>query len=172
MSEPTHSSHTPTPTIPAPTARGPHAEVDRLLDQLARATDDEAWHGPSLFPLLAPLSAEVAVRRPLPSRHTIWELTVHLTAWTDIARRAIQGERFDVTPEMDWPAIADTSEPAWRATVDTLHASWRALQTVVESLDDQALRKRPPGRPYTVYSLLLGVIQHVAYHAGQIALLR
>jgi len=164
MSEPSHQ--------PQDWPRNPRAEVERLLDQLSRAIDEEAWHGPSLLPLLAPISAEHATRRPLPNRHTIWELTTHLTAWTTIARRVIQGEQFEITPEMDWPEIPDTSESGWRATVDAFRTAWHGLQDVVKGLDDQALRKRPPGGPrFTVYAIVIGVVQHVAYHAGQIAIL-
>jgi len=164
--------------LAAPAAAPEHVEVDRLLDQMDRVFRAEAWHGASLLQLLAPVTAATAVRRPLPSRHSIWELTTHITAWIDIARERLAGEWVDVTHEMDWPAVpqepADAVsglERAWRETVGGLERAWIALETNVRTLDDRSLRRRVKGCPYTAYILVHGVIQHLVYHAGQIALL-
>jgi uncharacterized damage-inducible protein DinB len=42
----------------------------------------------------------------------------------------------------------------------------------VRALDDDRLATRVVGRPYSVYVMLHGIIDHNVYHAGQVALLR
>ena len=53
-------------------------ELKRLEEQLRRAHEGEAWHGPSLLEALAGVSAEQAAARPIAGAHSIWELVLHL----------------------------------------------------------------------------------------------
>ena len=52
-------------------------EMMRLEEQLRRALDGEAWHGPSVLEVLAGVSAEQASSHPIPGSHSIWELVLH-----------------------------------------------------------------------------------------------
>ena len=54
------------------------AEVNRLEEQLRRALEGEAWHGPSVLESLAGLSAAQAASHPIAGAHSIWELVLHL----------------------------------------------------------------------------------------------
>ena len=46
-------------------------EVSRILDQLKRAFEGEAWHGPAVLEILNGTTAEQAAARPLDGAHTI-----------------------------------------------------------------------------------------------------
>jgi hypothetical protein len=46
------------------------------------------------------------------------------------------------------------------------------LAAAIEQLDDARLEERAPGRDFSIYFLLHGVVQHNLYHAGQMALLK
>ena len=48
----------------------------------------------------------------------------------------------------------------------------RRLRGAIAALDPERLDERVRGKPYSVYFMLHGVIQHNLYHAGQIALLK
>ncbi len=147
-------------------------EIARIEDQLRRAFEREAWSGPSLLETLDGVDAATAVRRPLASAHTIWELVLHVAAWEDIVRRRLGDERVEVTPEMDWPPVADTSPAAWGAALGRLRAGHAALRVAVRALDAASLDQLPRGSTVTRYVLAHGAAQHDLYHAGQIALLR
>jgi len=147
-------------------------EIQRIADQLRRAYEGEAWHGPSLRELLSSVTAEQAARRPLPQAHTIWELVLHIAAWESIVRRRLGGEAVEATPEQDWPPVRDTSDAAWKKTLEELARSHLALRESVAALSDDQLRQKVAGQNYSIYGMLHGLIQHDLYHAGQIALLK
>ena len=59
----------------------------RLADQLRRAFDGSAWHGPALIELLQDVDAATAAAKPLPEVHSIWELVLHIAVWDSAASR-------------------------------------------------------------------------------------
>ena len=147
------------------------SETQRIVDQLDRAFQGEAWHGSSVQELLDGVDARRAAARPLKNAHSIWEITLHIAAWKDAVRRRIEGEAVELSGDTDWPPMTDTSEDAWRAANAALERAHRALAETARRLDDRRLLGPVPGRDYDAYFLLHGVIQHDLYHAGQIALL-
>ena len=154
------------------TAHSKATEAERIADQLERSFRGGAWHGPALQETLADVDAAVAGRRPLPNAHSIWEIALHAGAWMDVARRRIAGEPVgELTPELDWAAPIDDSEDAWRATLARLQEAHSSLHAAVLELDEERLEDPVAGSDPTVRGLLLGVLQHNVYHAGQIAIL-
>ncbi len=147
-------------------------ETHRLEDQLNRSFRGEAWHGPSLEELLHDVSWERAAARPLPNIHSIWEIVLHLTCWTDAVRRRLEGERFEVSPQQDWPDIGEPGDARWQMALANLEGAHEKLRGAMAALDPARLDERAEGKPYTIYFLLQGAIQHNVYHAGQIAVLK
>ncbi len=143
-------------------------EVERIADQLTRSVEGNAWHGPALLELLEGVTSEVAAA-PLAGPHTIWEIVLHIEAWLTAARRRIQGEAVSLSPAEDWPATGVTDAAAWTGARERLGHEYRRLFAAVRKLSDADLSVIVPGKDYTVYFLLHGVIQHTLYHAGQIA---
>lgn len=150
------------------------SEVERILDQLKRAYEGEAWHGPSVKEVLKEVTAAQAHIRPLQNGHTIYELVRHIAVWEDVGRRRLQGDSANVpisSPE-DWPPATDTSEAAWeqaQAALDRVHES---LIEAIRSVDESRLDEPIMEGKSSVYVTLHGVIQHDLYHAGQIAILK
>lgn len=148
-------------------------EIERIVDQLRRAFDGGAWHGPPLMPLLSDVDAEQAVVRPLEERHTIWELVLHINAWRDKVRRVLGGEEMEGLPdEEDWPTVDDTGEEAWGKAVEELKRLHDELIEAVSGFGENRLDETVPGASYSFYNMLHGLVQHDLYHAGQIAILR
>jgi len=149
------------------------SEIEQIVDQLKRAYEGKAWHGPAVREVLAGVMAEQAARRPLPDAHSIWEITVHIAAWEAFVRRRLEGEVItDVSPQEDWPPVTDTSEAAWKRTLTQLEEGQRRLRQAIAALPESRLGETVPGMGYSVYYMLHGVVQHDLYHAGQIALLK
>jgi uncharacterized damage-inducible protein DinB len=147
-------------------------EILRIADQLKRAYEGEAWHGPSLKEILNGVTAEVAVKKPLPSSHCIWELVRHIAVWEGAARRRISGDPAIISDEQDWSATTDRSDQAWSDELAALERGHMALREAVAKLTDADLERKAEGQKYSIYFLLHGVIQHDLYHAGQIAILK
>jgi uncharacterized damage-inducible protein DinB len=147
-------------------------ETRRIEDQLYRGFRGEAWHGPCLRDLLRDVSCEQALARPFANVHSIWEIVLHLTTWLDAARRRLAGEPFEPDPEQDWPAVMAGAESDWQIALGHLEGAVERLRGAVTALDPERLDDNVRGKPYSIYFLLHGVIQHNLYHAGQIALLK
>ncbi len=148
-------------------------EVERIVDQLRRAYEGEAWHGPPLKKILSGITAEQAARRVVPNAHTIWELVLHLAAWESIVGRRVAGEVVQPSPEQDWPPVRDTSDAAWKKALDALERGNLQLRQSIAALSDDRLKDRVPGKDNdSIYILLHGIVQHDLYHAGQIAILK
>jgi uncharacterized damage-inducible protein DinB len=148
-------------------------EIQSIVDQLQRAFEGHAWHGPAVRELLADVSAAQADARPIAQAHSIWEIVLHISTWEHIVRRRLQGEVINELPDKeDWPAVRDTSEAAWRKAVHDLEERNRALRDAVAQLDEARLTAKVPGKDHSVYIMLHGIIQHDLYHAGQVAVLK
>jgi uncharacterized damage-inducible protein DinB len=144
-----------------------------LSNHIKRTVKGPMWHGAALDDLLKDVTHEQAAARPIAGAHTIWEIVLHVTAWAEIARARIHGERTaDATAAEDWPPVGPAGAAEWRAVLERLGEAHRALATDVRRLDDAALDAKVPGLDYTVSNLLHGVIEHGTYHGGQIALLK
>ena len=148
-------------------------EVEGIVNQLRRAHEGGAWHGPALDEILKGVSAQAAVARPIEGAHSIWEILLHIGVWESVVRRRLSGEVLAaLTPEQDWPAVNETSEAAWQRAREEFRRGFEQLQQVVARLTDRQLTESVPGMEYNVYFMLHGAVQHALYHAGQIAVLK
>ncbi len=149
------------------------SEVERIAEQLRKTFEGAAWHGPSVRELLASTTRGQAAKRPIPGAHTIWEIVLHIGVWESVVRRRLSGELVtNLAPNQDWPPVHDVSETAWTRTREELDQGHLQLQQSIIQLSDERLGEIVPGKDYTVYVMVHGVIQHDLYHAGQIALLK
>jgi len=151
------------------------SETARIADQLQRAFEGEAWHGPSILPLIHDLDARTAMRRPIENGHSIWEIVAHVEVWDKAVLARLQGKAVQPTPREDFPAIEDPSDKAWKEMVRRLVETHHELVQAVAAFPDSRLGEKVPGKDpdyHTYYFNLHGVVQHEIYHAGQIALLK
>lgn len=152
--------------------RSDNSEASLIADQLRRAFEGEAWHGPALLELLNDVDAATASAKPLRDVHSIWELVLHIEAWDGAALRRIAGEKIQLTGVANFPIVPRPTEAAWRKTVAQAKRTHDRLVQKVAGLPESRLRERVPGKKYDFYHLLHGVAQHELYHAGQIAILK
>lgn len=148
------------------------SEVARILDQMRRIWDGEAWHGPSLCSLLADVTVREAAAQPIAGVHSIGDLVFHVAFWKDVARRRVAGEHIVPPDAESWPDHAVAGEAAWKERRELLAMRHRQLEESVAALSDDRLAAAVAGKNYNVYVLLHGIIQHDVYHAGQIAFLK
>jgi uncharacterized damage-inducible protein DinB len=147
-------------------------ELQRIRDQIIRALDSDAWHGPSLMEVLAGLTAEAASARPIPDAHSIWEILLHVTATVNLVIYRLKGEARVLSDEEDWPQPSACDDSAWEKDVDELRqAHMRLLDEL--SRDVHRDLDQPIVEGFSsVYVTLHGLVQHNLCHAGQIALLK
>ena len=164
--------------------------LDLLLAHLRECQHGGAWHGPAFDEALAAFSPREAAAHPVPGAHSAWELALHATAWTrEVARRLEAGVVAALPSEGDWPAA-----PSGEAVTAAAWAETRvAASAAVEDLVARAVQlghaltgrlhlpvPRPPnetpddalGTRHDYGAMLAGLAAHLAYHAGQLAILR
>jgi uncharacterized damage-inducible protein DinB len=155
------------------------SESSRLIDQFKRAHDGDPWHGSPVTAILKGVTAGQAAAEPPNGAHSIWALVLHMTAWrNEVAERAA-GKPAGEPAAGDYPEVGDPTPARWTAALAALDASHRNLVKVVREMSDDHLweatndpRDRPLGTGVSYYELLHGIVQHDAYHAGQIAILK
>ena len=147
-------------------------ETERIRDQLQRAFAGDAWHGPAVLEILENVTASQAATRPIAGAHSIWELVLHIKAWSDACRRRLAGDRAELADEENFPPIDDTSDEAWQNAQTSLRESQQRLNEAIAAIDETRLDEPILGGMPSVYITLHGAVQHSLYHAGQIAILK
>lgn len=153
--------------------------ASELIDELHRAFDGQPWHGPSILELLRPVSPADAEARPIADAHTIGEITAHLTAWTNEVTRRLEGLPPGDPPEGDWPPSLAATPAGWASMTLSLAKAIAQLEAVIVGFPagrwDVPINdpRRPSGADAVTFAQMVhGLAQHLAYHGGQIALLR
>jgi uncharacterized damage-inducible protein DinB len=150
-------------------------EMQRIEDQYRRSYEGEAWAGPSLRELLQGITTAQAAAHPIQGLHSIAEIIGHIITWQDIFAERLAGKvvnDVDVPEELNFPVMAEPSEAAWTQMKEKLDHSCRQMLEIIARLPENRLGDQVPGKTYTFYFMLHGIIQHNLYHAGQIAILR
>lgn len=147
-------------------------EIELIADQLNRAFNGEAWHGPALMEVLDGIDATTAAAHPIPGAHSIWELVLHLATWERVITRRIQGETLMPSDEENFPQVQQPTNAAWQDALQTLRTTHSELIQLVSNMKESQLNEGVPGKDYDLRFMLTGAVQHAAYHGGQIALLK
>jgi len=144
-----------------------------LANELKKAYSGDAWHGNNLSSIISSVRDYQVFKRPVPG-HTIAELVFHLTAWTDEVISRLM-ENVAGEPEIgDWPIVTEDSTVAWGTILRGFHlANEKLINFVLMMTKDQLEQgvNSTSGEKSTNYELIIGLIQHHAYHGGQISLL-
>src|ERR1700722_9518666 len=148
-------------------------ELARIDDELRRAYDGDCWHGPPLREILKGVTAATAAARHPQLVHSIWGLVIHLAVWVEVVTlRIVEWRPIEQPDAGDFPPVTETGGAACAAALSALDRRHRELLAVVAGLDEGRLGEIVPGKNYPVVVMLHGTVQHYAYHAGQIAMLK
>ena len=145
----------------------------RLAEAIERSVSGPMWHGPALADLLEGVTPDQAAAKPIAGAHSIWELVLHMTSWTNIVRSRLGPNKAqEPTPDMDFPPIRGTGPDEWRTAIQHLKEAKHGLAADVAELRDDDFKRIVPGRDHSVAVMLHGLIEHDVYHGGQIAILK
>jgi uncharacterized damage-inducible protein DinB len=149
-----------------------------LADELKKAYNGDAWHGNNALSLILTADPQKVFAHPIPNAHSIAEIVLHLTAWTEEVIDRIQGELAKEPVRGDWPMPRAQSEVEWGFIISDFKKANERLAELIEHFlsSDWSNKVRDErnaelGPIVNNAELMNGLIQHHAYHAGQIALL-
>ncbi len=117
-----------------------------LAEQLRRAFDGDAWHGPSVLEVLADVDATTAAAKPIRDVHSIWELVLHIAVWDDAALRRLEGKVFQPEGTDNFPIPPKPTQAAWRKAIADAKRTHNLLVKTVSSLPESRLWAECPAR--------------------------
>jgi len=145
-----------------------------LSSEFRKAYSGDAWHGNNLSSIVSSVPYNNAYRRPIPNAHTIAELVLHITAWTEEVISRLMDNVSKDPDQGDWPVVEEESSEAWDVILSEFQIANEKLNNLAMMItDEQWLENvsRPTDVKQAKWELLNGLIQHHAYHGGQISLL-
>ena len=84
----------------------------------------------------------------------------------------MQGEIVEEPKNNYFEPVKNNSEDAWSVTLKRLEESQQLWLEFLSKFNNQDLGKFYVQSKYTYYDLIHGILQHDAYHLGQIVLLK
>ena len=146
-------------------------ETERIIKLFDDLFDGNPWIDVTLIGTLENVTAEQASKRVLPNRNTIWEIVNHIISWRLNVLQRVQGKVIR-TPDNNYiAAIKDASPAAWASTIQRLKESQSQWVDFLKSFREEDFEKVYPKNSMTYYEHIHGIIQHDAYHLGQIVIL-
>lgn len=152
-----------------------NAETLRLQKLLKRSWEGPMWHGTDINKALKGITWEKAFQKSLKNAHNIYELVQHMLCWRRFVIEQLKGNTtyyVGLNSEMDWITQYDKTEAVWKEALDELEKNQKALMSAFKKMNDKKLEEAVPGKKFTWYVLLHGVIHHDIYHSAQISLLK
>ncbi len=149
--------------------------IRSLAAAIEQTIDGPVWHGPPLREILQDVTPAAAFAHPIAGAHSICGLVLHLAAWSEIAHDRLRGQTHtSVPPEQDFPSPTARNASGWTAAQARLVSGYRELARYVHTMSEQDLvRQVGTSNGHTTAEIMLrGVIEHAAYHGGQITLLK
>jgi uncharacterized damage-inducible protein DinB len=147
-----------------------------LANEIRKAYNGDPWHGQNVMYLLSSANPEKVFVHPVPGAHSIAELVAHLTAWTQEVAERMVGKNAEEPARGDWPAVNIQDHTTWNVLLDDFMIANEKLITICSNYTDKEWdlpvnEKREGFQPIIKKELISGLLQHHAYHSGQIALL-
>ncbi|MEI7965844.1 MAG: DinB family protein [Chitinophagaceae bacterium] len=142
-------------------------EINRIVKLFADLQHGQCWVGINFKEALQQVDAAGAgLKRPGMS-NTIWELVSHITYWRTRVVNRLTGS--DNPPPFADFLLPDIMEEAqWRQTNLDFEAAYHLLRNAIQAFHEENLDKPSPKEGQTFYQLIMGCLQHDAYHLGQI----
>jgi uncharacterized damage-inducible protein DinB len=146
-------------------------EAQRIINQFEYLYNGEPWIGVNILGTLENISAKQAAIKIAGDRNSIWEITNHIISWRLNVLQRVKGKTM-VSPDNNYfEPVTDQSAAAWKNTLEQLKISQQEWIDFLKTFSENDFEKIYPKNGMTYYENIHGIIQHDAYHLGQITLL-
>ena len=146
-------------------------EINRIVKLFEALQHGDCWIGNNFKETLHGVDAAMAADIVLMNRNSIWQLTSHIIYWRTTVVNRLTGSN-NPPPFKDFLLPDVLNEAGWKQTLFDFEAAYHSLRTALHHLKDEQLDKPSPVEGQTFYELIMGCLQHDAYHLGQIMLLK
>ena len=146
-------------------------ETKNIASLFENLYNGDPWIDVTLKQTLSGITAKDAAAHPLDKCNSIWQLVNHLISWRLNVLRRVQGEVITTPGNNYIREIADTTDATWEETLKKLEYSQEKWLAFLKSFKSADFSKVYPNNQMNYYEHIHGIIQHDAYHLGQIVIL-
>ncbi len=146
-------------------------ENERIAKLFSDLYDGSPWLDVTIVNTLDDISASEAFNPAVPGLNTIWEIVNHMVSWREAVLERLSG---NIVPSPDhnfFEPVTDPSGEAWEATLARLQQSQEAWIKFLSGFPDGEFDTIYPPNGMHYYEHIHGIIQHDAYHLGQLVIL-
>ncbi|MDO6435696.1 DinB family protein [Flavitalea sp. BT771] len=134
-----------------------------LLEQFRNAWNKEDWYAPISIAIEG-LTAKQAMWKPADSVHSVGELTYHILFWSRTQLDHFKGNKSAAFSGNNNETFTAFTEASWASTVQQLNQVMADWEKAIETCDEAKLKKWASGIDH--------LNTHIAYHTGQIIIIR
>ena len=146
-------------------------EKERLRSLFEKLYNGEPWIDVNIFSTLNNITADQASKRVFPNCNSIWEITNHIIYWRLNVLQRMEGKTIKTPSNNYFEEIEVKSNQAWTDTLTQLETTQNRWLDFLKLVKTEDFEKEYPVNSMTYYEHIQGIIQHDAYHLGQIVLL-
>ncbi len=147
-------------------------EQEQLIKLFADLYNGSPWIDVNIENTLNEITAKEAATKAFPNFNSIWEITNHLISWRQTMLKRLQGEDVESPEDNYFSYIRDRSEAAWLQTKNQFAEAQNSWLTALKKLKQKDLKHKHEFSAFSNYEFVNGILQHDAYHLGQIKLLK
>lgn len=148
------------------------SEIKRVSRLLSELYDGSPWIDVNLVDSLSSITAKQAASHIRPGLNSIWEITNHLIKWRENVLERLDGKVIKSPTHNYFLPVKNQSDKAWSDTQRKLAASQEKWMLRMKTIKLSDFKTIYPVNRLTYYEHIQGIIQHDAYHLGQINLLK
>lgn len=147
------------------------AEINRIAKLFADLQHGDCWIGTNFKEALYGVDAALATKNIGGNTNTIWHLVFHIVYWRTSVINRLNGN--DTPPPfMDFALPDELNDSNWKQTLLDFENTYHLLRSAILHIKAEQLDKPSPKPEQTYHQLIMGCLQHDAYHLGQIVLLK
>lgn len=146
-------------------------EINRIVKLFTDLQHGDCWIGINFKEALQDVDAALAQKSLGNDTNSIWLLVFHLVYWRTTVINRLNGS-IDPPPfkDMSLPDILD--EANWKQTLLDFENTYHQLRSTISHFKEEHLHKPSPKPEQTFYQLMMGCLEHDAYHLGQIVMVK
>ena len=149
--------------------------TNKLSAEISRQFNGDTFYSSNFDIVIKNIAAEDAVKKFSGFPNSVVEIVRHMTQWKIFCLRKLEGDAgFDIrdNTDEDWMRFANLDEKVWREILRKHETTNKDLAAKIKDLADSKLDQTVPGRDYSFFYLLMGIIEHDVWHTMQIKFLK
>jgi uncharacterized damage-inducible protein DinB len=146
-------------------------ETERIIKLFDGLYQGHPWLDVTFMDTLKNMTAQQAAKKIHPGCNSVWEVLNHLISWRLAILERIEGHDVKSPENNFFSPVTDQSVSAWNKTLINLEDSQKKWVNYLREFSTDRFDQIPDTRPFTRYELIHGILQHDAYHLGQIKIL-